>query len=808
MLLSLNWIKDFVTLPNLNIDEIAYDFTMATAEVEDIIEKNKHLSQIKIAKIISIRKHPEADKLNLVTVNYQAGDNKEVVCGASNVREGLIIAYAPVGVTLPNGLLLEPKKIRGVLSEGMICSKEELGFEESSEGIWELPQNTSLYQTLESFLDTSSDTLFDIDNKSLTHRPDLWGHYGMAREFSALYNTPLKNIFTSEWQKKIESKFSKDQNPISINVFENSSCLAYHGISIDNIAVQASPTWMQTRLINAGLRPINSIVDISNYVMLELGIPLHIFDRNKISGNQLNIKALTNNETFKTLDEVSRNLIATDTVICDQDKPLVLAGIMGGENSSVDNHTQNIFIEVANWKAHEVRKTSTRLGLRTDSSQRYEKSLDSQSCYQTMLRTIELILELNPNAKIIGSVSSDGADLKTVFSPLKITTSVNHIENVLGKKLGEEKIISIFTSLGFLIQKNQNELIVTIPSYRSTKDIEQEADLIEEIGRIIGFDNIEEQAPLTAVRPVSLSPAKKLHRKISDYLQYNNYLEIMTHPLVGEELLNECVWLTKNEELVLVNALSIESNRMRPTLVASAINAASKNTKNYSRFNFFEIGRSYLSDKTHFKVENNQLLVALFDKNQNRYMELMNTVENILNLMNLSYQFITGEQKFPNTVIPHNWKGNHPHEYTHVKIMGKLLGAVTTVHPLVLKNFKIKGNLHIAVIDLASFEEKEIASKNNYQPLSKFPSSIFDLAVLAKQDEPIENILQSLKKIKAPELTSSKIRSVYDLGENKKSVTLTNTFASADRTLTPEEIKTLENKIISTLEQDGYPLKC
>lgn len=807
MLLSLNWIKDFVALPSLGIDSIAYDFTMATAEVEDIISKNAHLAHIKIAQIISIKKHPEADKLNLVTLTYEEGKTKEVVCGASNVKEGLIIAYAPVGVTLPNGLLLEPKKIRGVLSEGMICSKEELGFEESSEGIWELPVETKLYQSLESYLDTPSDTLFDIDNKSLTHRPDLWGHYGMAREFSALYNQPLKNIFTPQWQKNIESKFSTDQNPISINVFENSSCLAYHGISIDNIVVQASPTWMQTRLLNAGLRPINNIVDISNYVMLELGIPLHIFDRNKISGNQLNIKALTANETFKTLDEVSRNLITTDTVICDQDKPLVLAGIMGGENSSVDSHTQNIFIEVANWKAHEVRKTSTRLGLRTDSSQRYEKSLDSQSCYQTMLRTIELILELNPNAKIIGSVSSDGADLKTVFNPLKITTSISHIENVLGKKLGEEKIMAIFTSLGFLIQKNHNDLIITIPSYRSTKDIEQEADLIEEIGRIIGFDNIEEKAPLTPVRPVSLSPAKKLHRKISDYLAYNEHLEIMTHPLIGEELLKDSAWPIKNEELTLVNALSIDSNRMRPTLVASALSAASKNTKNYTRFNFFEIGRSYLADKAHFKVENNQLLIAHFDKNQNRYMELVSTVENVLNLMNLSFQFITGEQKFPNTVMPYTWQGNHPHEYTHIKIMGKLLGAITTVHPLVLKNFKIKGNLHIAVIDLSSFEEKEITSKNTYQPLSKFPSSTFDLAVLADTNEPVENILSALKKMKETELTSSKIRSVYDLGENKKSVTLTNTLASTTRTLSAEEIKNLENQIIATLEQAGYPLK-
>ena len=493
MYISLSWIREFAELPSIGLDEIAYDYTMGVAEVEDIIQSGEFLNQIFVGQIKSIRKHPEADKLNLVTVDY-GKKVIEVVCGASNVRDNLKIAYAPIGVTLPIGLTLEPKKIRGFLSEGMICSLEELAMSGSSEGIWELDEKAKVGLSLNEYLGQKSDTLFDIDNKSLTHRPDLWGHYGQAREFAAVFNSELKTPYNSKWKEELEAKFSSEESPLKPRISEGTSCLVYWGLSLDDVEVKESPAWMQRRLNDLGMRPINNIVDISNYVMLELGIPLHIFDRESIEGD-LVIEQAKEGDKFITLDEVERSLDSSDTVIKDSKKALVLAGVMGGANSGVSENTKSIFIEVANWQDHKVRKTSTRLGLRTESSQRYEKSLDSSLCYRTLLRTMELVLDLCPGAKVVGKSEVSGVEaLKS--EKLLIKTSFEKINNTLGTELKDDYIQSVFEALDFKI-KSLNPLEVEVPSYRSTKDIEGEADLIEEIGRTIGFDNIKEVAPVS-----------------------------------------------------------------------------------------------------------------------------------------------------------------------------------------------------------------------------------------------------------------------------------------------------------------------
>ena len=307
MLISLDWINDFVKLPDMDADDLANSFTMTTAEVEEVKTTLSHLKVIKVAQIKSMRKHPEADKLNLVTFDFGDKETKEVVCGAPNVREGLKIPYAPLGTTLPNGLTLEPKKIRGILSDGMLCSEVELGLGEGSIGLMELPEDAKIGTSMLEFLGLTADTIIDVDNKSLTHRPDLWGHYGLAREFAAAHKVELAMPFTKDWEAKLEANFSKDPSPIKPKVEASSSCLGYWGLSVDNIKVGPSPQWMVNRLEACGLRSINNIVDISNYVMLELGQPLHIFDRDLIEDNVIHIKTVGEETIFKTLDEFVQN---------------------------------------------------------------------------------------------------------------------------------------------------------------------------------------------------------------------------------------------------------------------------------------------------------------------------------------------------------------------------------------------------------------------------------------------------------------------------------------------------------------------
>lgn len=802
MLISLDWIKDFTVIPDLSPKEIGEKFTLTTAEVEGVQETGAGLNLIRVAEIISFVPHPEADKLNLVTFNLGGGETKEVVCGAPNVKVGIKVPYAPTGATLPNGMKLEPKKIRGILSEGMLCSEVELGLGVGKGGLMELSSSAVAGQLLVDYLKLKRDVILEVDNKSLTHRPDLWGHWGLAREFATQYKTDLKNPYDESWQKKIESYFTKELSPVAFEVEPSSSCLSYMGISIQNIKLTSTPSWIDQRLQAVGLRSINSLVDISNYVMVELGIPNHIFDQDKIKG-LLKIKTVGSNIKFKTLDEVERDLEATDTIIADAEKPLVLAGIMGGASASVENSTKNIFVEVANWEAPLVRKTSVRLGLRSDSSQRYEKSLDSTQCYKTLLRLIELILQVHPEAKVVGQPQSF---LKNQATPdLHLTLSHDRLISQLGKEISSNEILDIFTRLGFKPELKEQTYHVRIPSFRTTKDISCSADLVEEIGRVIGYDNIQSKSPLLEVRPIRLSATKIFHRKIQDFLtlEAKSY-EVMTYPLVGDAILKKSHWPVMNENLVLVNALSNDSDRMRPSLVPSALQIMAENQKHFSKFSFFEIGRSYLN----FTDEKNHLLLGFYSKSESCFLELINHVEKLLGFLQVPFDISAPDAKFPNLLIPKEWMGWHPHESLNVRIMGKFSGALTTVHPLLMKEFKARGFFSFCVIDLSMLENKIPKEKFKYIPISKFPSTTFDCSVEVAKDvmsaEPLK-ILSS--KLKSASIKSTSILGVFPISDQLKSVTLRVVFESIEGTLTPELIKSLETQVVETLKNGGFPLR-
>lgn len=805
MLISIDWIRDFTSVPNISSKDIYSRFTLATAEVEDVISVGDHLEKIVIAEILSFEKHPEADKLNLVTFTIGNNDIRKVVCGASNVKVGIKIPYACVGIKLPNGLLLEPKKIRGVLSEGMLCSEEELGFATESEGIMELPADAPLGVNMLTYLNMKKDTILDIDNKSLTHRPDLWGHFGMAREFSAIFETPLTNRFTNDWIEGLKKHYTSEKSPISVRFEGESAGISYFGLSVDNVLVKESPDWMINRLKACGLRSINNIVDISNYVMLELGLPLHIFDRNQINGSEVVIKKLSEEVMFKTLDEIDRKLVPGDTVIADSTGPLVLAGIMGGLNSGVTTNTKNIFIEVANWKPAMIRRTSTRLGLRSDSSQRFEKTLDSKLSERTLLRTLELILELCPGAKVVGKAEYAGIDLNTIPT-LKIKTSHKKIQTVLGIELSESKLLSIFKSLDFQTEKTSDSLLVTVPSYRATKDIEKEADLIEEIGRIIGYDNMSPLSPLDIISPVKLTEYQKVQRRVRDFMVMQaKAFEVMSYPLIGEALLKRVSW-PQSTSLKLINSLSQDHDLMRQSLIPSLLDLSEVNAKNFDRFRFFELGRSYIEDQKSFSKEALQLGVVFFDKEKNPYVEMVNVMTNLLSSLNVTAEFVERSDKFQNPLVPNQWLGIHPFEYQNIRVMGKFQGSILSVHPLVLRNLKIKGHLTIALFDLSLFENFSAKDKTKYKPLNKFPSSTFDWTVSAQISTLSSEILTACKKVKLKELKDVQILDVFE-SENNKFVTLRATLADEASTLSPELLKQAESALIDATAKAGFNLK-
>jgi phenylalanyl-tRNA synthetase beta chain len=803
MLISLNWIKDFVEIPDMPPKELASKFTLATAEVEDVLVKGEALRAVKVVEIKSLKPHPDSDKLNLVTFDLGNGTTKEVVCGAPNVRPGLKVPFAPIGTTLPNGMTLEAKKIRGILSEGMLCSETELGLGEGKSGLMELSSDARPGTPIPDYLKMDSDIILDVDNKSLTHRPDLWGYLGLAREFAAAHNKPLKNKFSSDWEKKVEAHFTKEPSPVKVEVNSDSSCLAYYGLSIDGIKMRPTPDFIKNRLESVGLRSINLVVDISNYVMIELGIPNHIFDREKIHGGKVLIRRAGQEMKFKTLDDVDRDLIASDTIISDTERPLVLAGLMGGLESGVTDSTSKLFLEVANWEAPEVRKTSVRLGLRTDSSQRYEKTLDSNLCYRTLLRLVELIREHSPEAKIVGSPEKF---VKTEKLSQVTNLNITHkeITTALGYNVDENRIKSIFESLDFKVNLKDGVFHVAVPTYRTTKDISCKADLIEEIGRMIGYDNIPAVSPMLPVRPVRLSPTKQFHRKIQDFLvQHARALEVMTYPLVGKDLLEKAMWPDLSEKLVLVNALSVEQDRMRPSIIPSVIEKASQNQKNFDAFSFFEIGRSYLD----YEKERSQVVIAMYSREATRFVEVENVVEKLLATLNVSFNFAPANDKFPSAVLPKSWQGIHPNEFVNVQIMGKFTGAIFSVHPLILKNYKMKGHLTLAVIDITDLEAREMKDKTKYQPIPKFPSSSIDVTVVMEKDAPAASAIMALNTLKVKEIKNKSIVSVFMIDEMKKAVTVRTVFEDSEKTLAPETIKTLEQNVIQALEKAGFHLR-
>jgi phenylalanyl-tRNA synthetase beta chain len=802
MLISLNWIKDFVELPELSAQELASRFTLTTAEVEGVTTSGQGMENVQIVQVLSKKPHPEADKLNLVTFETGKGA-REVVCGAPNVKEGMKVFYAPVGTTLPSGLTLEPKKIRGILSDGMLCSSVELGLGAGIDGLMELSQDAKVGQKFSEFKNEKPDVILEVDNKSLTHRPDLWGHYGLAREFAANHEKVLKNPFDENWQKKTAAHFNSQLGKVDFSVEDDSACWAYMGLNIEGVTVGESPKWMQTRLLAVGLRPINSIVDISNYVMTELGMPNHIFDADRINGKKLVIRRQKNEGKFKTLDSQERSLIAYDTVIADEKDTVVLAGIMGGESSGVVSATKNVFLEVANWDPAEVRKTSVRLGLRSDSSQRYEKTLDSHLCERTLLRLVDLILQLNPAAKVVGTPKKWFKD-SALAKPVTLDFSATRITKVIGEDVATSRLQSYFTALGFDVKLNGENFKVTVPTWRTTKDISCVDDLVEEIGRMIGYDNIKPKSPLLPVRPVRLAPGKVMYRRIQDFMTFEaKALEVMTYPLVGADLLKKAKWPKEASDLVLVNAISVEQDRMRPSIVPSALAVMAENQKHYSDFAFYEFGRSYLG----FENERSCLLLGLYSKEKSRFTELLNHTEKLLSTLGLSGEFAARQEKFPNTLVPYEWIGSHPHEYVNLRIQGKFQGAATTVHPLAMKEFKAKGFFSFVVIDLTDFENRETKDKTKYSPIPKFPNSSFDISVSATNETAAADVVKALQALKLKQLKSVSVLGVYGYSESHKSITLRTVFEDTSATLTSEFLSEAEKQVVQALEKAGFPLR-
>ncbi len=810
MKVSLGWVKEFVNLDGILIQTITDRLTEATCEVESVTHLYEHVAQVKVAEIVGIKPHPASDKLQLVSINHgtqAAPQVLEVVCGA-RVKLTDIVPFAPVGTVLPGIGRLAEREIKGVKSIGMLCSQAELDLGDDASGLWrlnDLVEWDAVGQTLGAVLKIESDICLDIDNKSITHRPDLWGILGLARELAAIFRRPFSNPFNAQWRNQWPQE-GRGANPITLSV-KNKNCLGYAGISVDNVNAQtASPLWMQIRLRTQGVKSHGLLVDVSQYVMLEMGMPTHFYDRASIRDNFLQVKDVGADSAFTTLDGKRYDLLHDDVMIHDSSKGFVLAGIMGGANSMVEDTTTAIFIESAVWAAGSLRKTSARIGLRTDASIRYEKSLDVHAIYDAMWRCFELLKQHIPQASLNGdAVSSYWAE----YAPEAITVQLAQIRGILGVPVETEEAMAILQSLEYTAEVGEDDVLeVYPPSFRNTKEPLRVADIAEEVGRMYGYGRIVPMAPLWPLTPQLLSARVQFERKVQDFfVLHAQSIEIFTHPLIGEVLLEQAKWLQNDEALKMISSTAVNHDRLRSSLVPSFLAVAQLNARHYANFKVFEFARVHSSAERGGYTEHTHVGAMFYGQSHNPFMDLVNVTEQLINYLNIPIKLVSAQSDTP--LLPSAWSGRHPQEVWYLESDGAIVGVIHSIHPSMMMHLKMKGNLALLQLNATAFVNKPMPERVAYTPIVRYQTSRFDSTWVLTGDQVASDLLDKLavayEQKRIPALQEWRF---LDHFENKacgvRTVTVRVIFQKDDGTLSGDELKFYEEQVVQVLREAGY----
>lgn len=584
MKISYQWLARHVDLSGLTAQDVAQDFTLSTAEVEGVERFLPHLDAVVVGRVLEREKHPDADKLSVCKVDVGLAEPQQIVCGAPNVRAGLHVAVALPGTKLPGDVHIKKSKIRGVESCGMICSERELGLGDEHNGIWELPLSTRPGATVAAELGLV-DWIIEIDNKSLTHRPDLWGHRGLAREIAAMRKRELKPLDLS-----MPAVGSGPAVPVKI---ESAGCLRYIAVPLEGVAGRRSPDWLRALLFAVGARPIDLLVDLSNFVMYDLGQPNHCFDRAKLAGGGIVVRDARPDERMRTLDGIERQLSNGDMLVCAGDEPVALAGVMGGEGSMVQEGTSSLLLEVACFQPAVVRRTAQRLALRTDSSTRFEKHLDPTLPAQAAARYVRLLKEIEPEARVGGAPTDVGA-WKDPARDVRVRPE--RVRRLLGVDLSDARIVEILSSLDFGVERREGELLVRVPSRRATKDVTIEQDLVEEVGRIHRYGNIPTRPLVAAVEPPPRDAGwnrRMLARAIQDRLSRDaRLLETLGYSFVSDALL-AALSLDGEPHVSVVNPVAEGFGRIRRGVLPSVLEKARDNRHHEERVALYEVGKGY-----------------------------------------------------------------------------------------------------------------------------------------------------------------------------------------------------------------------
>ena len=789
MNLPMSWIKDFVEI-DCNVNEFSDGMTLSGSKVECIENKGDAITKVVVAKVLEIEKHPDADKLVVVKADIGESEPIQIVTGATNLFVGAYVPAALDGATLAGGLKIKKSKLRGVASNGMFCSVEELGFtrndypEAPEHGIYIFDKEYALGSCVKEILQIDEDV---VEFEITSNRPDCFSILGLAREASATFRKPL-NLPKIEFKGELNEKLS---DLINIEIKNTEICPRYTCRVIKDIKIEPSPQWIRHRLTASGIRPINNIVDITNYVMLELGQPMHAYDINKIEGRKLIVRNAEKGEKLVTLDGIEREFDETVLVIQDEKKLVDLAGIMGGENSMITENTKEILLESANFNGSHIRLTAKKLGLRTDASSKYEKCLDPNLSMLALDRACQLIEELG-----YGKVVKEAFDFYSKpIEKWKVDYSSERINKLLGTNLSEKEIIDLLA----LVEVKADGKSAEIPTFRP--DLESEADLAEEVARFYGYDKIEETLSTGTPTVGKKTYKQSIVEKITNTLIASGLNEALNYSFESPKVF-EKLNIPEDSELrnvvTISNPLGEDFSIMRTTTLNSMLNSISIN---YNRRNkeayLFEIGKIYLPKELPLKelpIEKELVTIGMYGDID--FYSAKGIFENLFNELGMNEKI----EYSPLETLPFMHPGRTA-EITDLE--NNKIGYIGEIHPQIAKNYNIETKVYYGVLEIEKLVELSNFDKT-YKTLPKFPNMQRDIAMLIKDEINVKEIEKIIKEKGGKLLESVELFDIYkgkQIEDGHKSVAYSILFRSDEKTLTDEEVGAPMKKILKALEE-------
>ncbi len=795
MKLSLEWLGHYVELPDLSPQDIAHRLTMATAEVEGVETLRRTVKGIVVGRIAGIEPlAAESGKvLNYVTVDT-GKDTFRTVCGAPNVAMGMKSAFAGPGTVIAEGHTVREQMVAGRLSQGMLCSPKELGWGDSHVGIMAFPESLPVGLELSEIV-PEVDYIIEIDNKSITHRPDLWGHYGFSRELAAVFGGELRPLET------IDSREGADLPAFPLRIEDRDGCPGYCCMDIDRLTPDYSPVWMQYRLLAVGLRPINLLVDLTNYIMLELGQPMHAFDGERV--RDVVVSSFGKAGTFRTLDSVDRKMIPEDLMICDHTGPIALAGVMGGEDTEIKENTSRLLLESANFNPARIRRTALRLVLRSDASMRFEKGQPPYHMAIAIRRFVKLLREAGQNPVLRSQLTCAG---ETGEHGRHLTIRRDIIRRSMGIDIPDERVCGILTSLGFGCTVDGENFQVVIPPHRSVRDISIPRDIVEEVARIYGYDNILPSMPEVEMRPYAFNRERQKQHKLRRFLsQSRGFYEVHTYGWYDENWLRR-IGYEPGETFRLANPAAENCTRMRRELLPNLLALVEMNAVHRDFFSLYEMGNVFhpVAEGLHQEMRMGGLSYQSEKHGnlQDLFLSVKGTIEEAVVMANAGTVRFEASQDSPRP-----W--NVPGAYLNIIVDGKPAGQIGYVTGKLLDVFD-KGTqvvwfeLDVDVLEGPAFPEPA------YSEIPVYPGSWMDFSILADSSEKYAALEQIVGGFTHPILRKVKFLYLYNgkgLPEGKLSYSFRFWLGLRERTLTGEDLAQFRSAFLGYLEGHGLSLR-